>query len=144
MQGSRGLSGGCTTTRYTYLKWDLGSLTGNAVTATLTLNAPQYTGPNGVILGVYAVAEDAWSEATVTWNTRPAVGALLAQLSDPLGMPSINFASAALVSYLNAEWAGDGIASLAIGYADCPALSAPQLQTSSKEGAFAPTLTIGQ
>jgi hypothetical protein len=139
---SRGPTGPCTTTRYTYLKWDLGPLTGNALTATVTLNLPQYAGPSGVVFGLYAVADDTWAESTLTWNTQPSVGALLATVSDPLGLATIDFASPALLAYLNGERAGDGIISLALGVADCPALSAPQLQMSSKEGALAPELIV--
>jgi hypothetical protein len=142
--GSRGVSGGCETRRYTYVKWDLGTMTGNALTATVTLSAAEYIGPNsGVVVGLYAVSDDTWGENTVTWDNRPVVGALLAQVSEVGGQGSVSFASAELVAYLNAEWAGDGIVSLAVGYVDCPPLSAPQLQTSSKEGAVAPRLTVG-
>jgi hypothetical protein len=139
---ARGTSGNCTTTRYSYLKWDLLPLTGNATAVTVTFSLPEYIGANGVVLALYAVADDAWNELTVTWNSRPGVGAQLAQLDGPLGLPTLDFSSPALLAYLNSERSGDGIISLALGVAGCPALSAPELQLSSKEGALAPKLTI--
>jgi hypothetical protein len=50
--------------------------------------------------------------------------------------------SAALVSYINAERDGDGTASFAIGWADCPTLSAPQLRVDASEGALAPQFIL--
>jgi hypothetical protein len=89
------------------------------------------------------VAADTWDENTLTWNNRPVVGSLLAQTSQVSGQAEITFpTSAAWVSYLNAERNGDGVASLAVGWADCPTLAAPQLRLDSSEGTLVPDLTL--
>jgi hypothetical protein len=143
-QGSRGLTGACNTTRWAYVKFALTSLASDTLTATLALRNAQFSGgTSGFVLGLYAVADDSWNENTLTWNNRPAAGSLLVQTSQVPGQAQITFpTSAALVSYINAERNGDGTASFAIGWADCPALSAPQLRVDSSEGAAAPEFIL--
>jgi hypothetical protein len=144
MQGSRGASGSCATTRYTYLKFRLDVVAGQAATVTLTLNNAQYAGPtSGLTLGLYAVADDGWNENIVTWNNRPTVGNLLSQTDQVVGQNQVMFpASAALVTFINAERTGDGVASLALGWADCPPISAPQLRVDSTEQIDSPELFL--
>jgi hypothetical protein len=143
-QGSRGLTGACNTTRYIYVKFSLTSLASDSTAATLVLKNVQFTGgASGFVLGLYSVADDTWDETTLTWNNRPAVGSLLTSTSQVVGQTQITLpTSAALVSFLNAERTGDGVASLAVGWADCPALTAPQLRVDSSEGALVPDLTM--
>jgi subtilisin family serine protease len=143
-QGSRGLTGACNTTRWVYAKFALTTLASDTAAATLTMYGPQYSGPpTGLILGLYSVANDSWSENTLTWNNRPAVGSLLAQTSQVVGQPQITFpTSAALTSFINAQRSGDHVASLAIGWVDCPTLSAPQLRMDSREGTAAPEFRL--
>jgi hypothetical protein len=138
--GSRGTSGSCNTTRQTLVKFDVSPLSTDVVSASLSLQRTQYTGPaSGWILGVWPVA-DGWDELTVTWNTRPISGGtpLSTKLppmpgpSQPLIFPS----TAALVAYINSQRPAngrDGLASFAWGYVDCPLLSAPHYRNDSKE-----------
>jgi hypothetical protein len=143
-QGSRGLTGACNTTRWTYVKFALTPLATDTLTATLALRNAQFTGgTSGFTLGLYAVADDGWSESTLTWANRPAVGSLLAQTSQVPGQAQVTFPTgAALASFINAERDGDGTASFAIGWADCPTLSAPQLRVDASEGALAPQFIL--
>lgn len=145
-QGSRGVSGPCNTTKYSYLKFNVGILASDMTTATLTLDETLYTGPGaGVVTGLFAVNDDSWQETTITWNNRPAViTPALATDNVPVTGQLVSFASAPLLAYLNGERVGDGIASLAVGYVDCPPVSAPQLQNSSKEGPLPPGLSVVQ
>jgi hypothetical protein len=112
--------------------------------ATLALKNAQFSGgTSGFILGLYAVSDDSWDESTLTWNNRPAVGSLLASTSQVVGQTQIVFpTSAALVNFINAERDGDGVASFAVGWVDCPALSVPQLRVNSSEGASAPEFVL--
>jgi hypothetical protein len=89
------------------------------------------------------VSDDSWNETTLTWNNRPAVGSLLSSTSQVVGQTQVVFpTSGALVSFINAERDGDGIASLAVGWADCPTLTAPQLRADSSEGTAAPEFVL--
>jgi hypothetical protein len=149
LQGSRAPTTQCNTTKYTWLKFDLASLSGDATTATLRLSNPQYTGPaTGVVLGLFAVADDTWTEDTLTWENHPASSivspALALRAPPPNGQPNYGFSSPELMNYINGERNGDGLASLVLAYVDCPSLSAPQSRVSSKEGQAAPLLLLDE
>lgn len=62
--------------RISYLKFDLSAVSGTLASAKLRLHA-RLSGPNaGTISGaVYPVSNSTWSETTITWNNRPALGA---------------------------------------------------------------------
>jgi hypothetical protein len=67
-------------TRRTYLKFDVSHISDNdRVTLRLHGNASSDTGP--VKSTVYAVSDTSWDERTVTWNTRPALGAVLGSVT---------------------------------------------------------------
>jgi hypothetical protein len=142
VQGSRGPTWPlCAATKNTLMKFDL-SITGAIITTSLVLPTVQYAGPNtGVTLGVWA-SDDDWDEFTVTWNTRPiSTGAPLSTRSFPTASPLVFLGTPELVGYLNSQRpanGGDGIASLSIGWADCPPLSAPQFRTASKDNLSLP------
>jgi hypothetical protein len=89
------------------------------------------------------VSDDSWSESTLTWNNRPSVGSLLSSTGQVVGQTQVVFpTSAALASFINAERHGNGVASFAIGWADCPTLSAPQLRADSSESTVAPAFAL--
>jgi hypothetical protein len=148
-QGSRGPSGLCRTTYQTLLKFDISALSGDVVTASLTLQNSQSTSVIGAIMGIWGVG-DAWDEATVTWNTRPiSSDAPLASVSPlPSTGPLVFASTPALVSYINSQRpasGGDGLASFVTGYVDCPLLAAPQVRNASKENTLnlPPLLDVG-
>jgi hypothetical protein len=143
-QGQRSVSGQCISTLYTYLKFRLSLFPTDMATVTLTLHNPQYVGPLlGSVAGLYAVNDDTWNENTLTWNNRPAVGPLLSQTTQVVAQPHILFpTSAALVNFINGERAGDRVASLALGWADCAVFANPQLRVDSSEGAEPPELLL--
>jgi subtilisin family serine protease len=143
-QGSRGLTGACNTTKYAYVKFDLNPMSSDNSAVTLGVRGAQYSGPpTGVLLGLYAVSDDSWSENTLMWNNRPAVGSLLSSTGQVPGQAQVVFpTTAALVSFINAQRNADGVASMAVGWADCPPLSAPQLRVDSSEGALVPEFIL--
>lgn len=63
--------------RYAYLKFDIGNLNGQIAGAKLRLFGRLAGAAGGdVPLGVYAVPEIGWNEASLTWNNKPPAGAI--------------------------------------------------------------------
>jgi glucose/arabinose dehydrogenase len=62
--------------RHAYLKFDLGSL-GGIGSATLRLfgRLNDASASAGVLSGVFAASDAAWTESGLTWNSRPSIGA---------------------------------------------------------------------
>lgn len=70
-------------TRWTYLKFDL-SGAGAVTSAALQLNRRSASNSVQFTVGAYACLNTSWSEATITWNTRPGP---LGGGSNPIGDP---------------------------------------------------------
>lgn len=107
--------GNCTVSRITYLKWNLADVAGQTISnAALTLTREGATSnPNNYTVGLYRVG-DGWDEDS-TWNTSPVPGSLIETKAFPAANGNtVVFNSAALVSYLQGENTGDGVASFAI------------------------------
>lgn len=64
-------------TEVSYLLFDLRAVCAPVTGAVLRLRARADGSAGGDAVGVFAVADTTWDEATVTWASRPAVGALL-------------------------------------------------------------------
>jgi hypothetical protein len=64
-------------TRHAYLRVGTAAHTTPIATANLRVSA-RNTGSGNNTLRLYAAANATWSESSITWNTRPALGALLA------------------------------------------------------------------
>ena len=62
--------------RESYLRFDLSSLNGPVVSATLRLKVESTTG-SGDTHTAYFASDDSWGETTITWNTKPVAGILL-------------------------------------------------------------------
>lgn len=62
-------------TELAYLLYDLSGMSGTVTRATLTLHAQSDSHAEGDGGSVYAVADTSWSESTLTWASRPALGA---------------------------------------------------------------------
>jgi hypothetical protein len=64
---------------YAYLKYDLSSIPATATITSATLMAYcDVTVPDeGVVTQLYAVSDNSWSRDTITWDNKPASGALL-------------------------------------------------------------------
>jgi hypothetical protein len=139
-QGSRGVSGPCSTTKPVLLKFDVALIANDVTTASLKLQNTYYTGPSSnIVLGIWP-AGDNWDELTVTWNTRPiSYGPPLSTRSSPMpptGDILLFPSTAALVNYVNSQLlinGGDGVVTLMTGYVTCPPLQAPQVRNNSKE-----------
>lgn len=96
----------------TFLMFDV-TYTGSLSSATLWLYNLQATGAGTI--GVYAVADDSWTEGSVTWNNQPTWPA-----PSPWNTPLATSAAAAgwmsfdVTSWVTAQHAGDGVASFAV------------------------------
>ncbi len=62
--------------RNAYFRFDTGSVSGNVTSAKLRFYGGLST-TGTMSAGVFAVADTKWSEAGLTWSTRPAVGSML-------------------------------------------------------------------
>jgi GH35 family endo-1,4-beta-xylanase len=71
--------------RVGYLKFDLAGITGNVTAARLRLH--DIAEPQGI--RVMAVASNAWAESTLTWNNRPATGAVIGSAPAPATLPAV-------------------------------------------------------
>lgn len=98
--GSAGLS------RESFLRFDAPTLPGTLAAATLRLMPVAANVPATQLLAF--VADDAWSEATLTWSTRPASGPPLAAWTVQAGAA----VELSLNDLVRQEQAGDGLLSL--------------------------------
>jgi len=98
---------------HTYLKFNVAIPTGNIVTgATLHLQV-RTTGTNGTnySVNVHSVADTTWTEGTLNWNNRPAMGGVVASLPAPLSIGQV--VSQSLPS---SAFSGPGLYSLGLAY----------------------------
>jgi hypothetical protein len=109
--------------RYTYLRFDLRSVQGTVTSAALRLygrhvSTASWSGSDAV----YGVADTAWAETGakgITWNTKPRLGqSALATVHTGVGS---GYYTWNVGSYMAAQQAGPGVASLALAM---PALHA--------------------
>lgn len=108
--------GACTVSRITYVKFDVSGAAGKTInSALLTLTRTGGTSnPNNYTVGLYEVADDSWT-ASSTWNTAPTLGSQIETRAFPAANgDTTEYSSAALVSYLQSEADGDGVASFAV------------------------------
>jgi PKD repeat protein len=96
--------------RHTYLRFDLSEVTGTVISAQLMLRCRNLPNGSPGAAFVYSVAEDNWSEETITWNNAPGAGSLLDSRTD------INTEGADytwdVTDFVVSEMAGDKIVSL--------------------------------
>lgn len=111
----------CNPTDITYLRWDLTDIPAAAVvyTASLTLMTSYTSNTSDVVLGLYET-ENGWQEETLTYQTAPALGALIETQPAPIvNGQTVTFDSVALVAYLNNRLSvGDGGASFALRFVE--------------------------
>jgi RHS repeat-associated protein len=61
-----------------YLKFDISELVNACnLTATLRVNGQTRSGGTNIPVAAHAVADTSWGEGTITWNNKPALGAVL-------------------------------------------------------------------
>jgi hypothetical protein len=124
--------------RESLLRFDLSSVPRAPERATLILECQTSDGGGDIAdLRVHAVADDTWTEASVTWLNRPAPGAFLsrAQTEAPPALVTLDVSE-----HVRAEYGGDGIVSLALlQQQDENGLLAV---CSSREGSAPPTLEV--
>lgn len=127
-------------TREAYLKFDLSGYAGSKVeSATVKLFAAAVGANVGATEANY-VTDDSWTESSITWNTKPASGAVLAAWPKPAASRFVEFD---VTDQLNAELAKSGDKKLSIRISTLT--SADGVDYSTKEAAAAgnrPTLVI--
>jgi hypothetical protein len=123
--------------RQVYLGFDLGPIQGVVTNATLRLFvASKEGGDSAIPVKAYQVANDNWTEGGITWNNRPAAGALIA---------TANVTSAGVwyswdvTAFVATQAAGDAAASFVLMDTDLTGLMAT---FHSREGANVPALDL--
>lgn len=124
-------AGGKNNSRQTYLKFPVASLAGMGRSdLILRCDSIGTEGSYGHVVELWQVANDVWSEATLTWANRPAGGALIQTFS--LSPADVGKDISVDVSaFITAEAAGDGTASFVLTQ---PAKANRTVIFSSKEG----------
>jgi hypothetical protein len=97
--------------RVTYFQFDVSSLPPNVGTVTLNVYGGITDTSNDVDAYACEVQDDNWTEAGITWNNRPAVGASFAK-EHFTNVPQCH--SIDVTDYIKVQAAGDHIASLAL------------------------------
>ncbi len=110
-----------------YLKFSVAGVTGPVDDVKLRLYV---TDPSDVAGAIYSVADTAWSEGTITWNTRPSAGSLLGAGGAAASGTWVEFD-------LGAAIAADGVYSFALKDGGSDAV-----WYSSKEGSKPPQLVV--
>ncbi|MEX2382381.1 MAG: carbohydrate-binding protein [Opitutales bacterium] len=124
-------------TRRIFLKFPVADLaSATQVNLALRVVSLGTEGPSGHSFTLHEVADDAWTEAEITWNTQPSVGtAILSRTvtSAEVGTDIL----LDVTDYVKAQAAGDGMVTLALVQ---PANTNRMVTFSSKEGEVAPRL----
>jgi hypothetical protein len=94
-----------------YLRFDLSSLSGPVGSARLKVTTTNSTAGSVI---VSAVPDDSWGELTITYNNRPALGSTLGTIEIPGGVNNVD-QYIDITDYINAQIAGNGLASLNLG-----------------------------
>lgn len=127
IQGSSGPGGGCDPVRTVFMKWDLSGQLGETATAVLTLTTTNVTSQAaGQTITLYELADDSWTE-DVTFNTfNPTLGAEIQSVNLPNPVPAgtqVVFDNGNLVNWVNSQFNGDQVMSVALRFATCAATS---------------------
>lgn len=149
---TRGDTNACNTSWRTYLKWDLTDIANpseiSSAQLKLWINGSTGDWTSTRTVSLFQVTNDSWNNGT-TWNTSPAPGALIQTvgLSHPSGSISnqyLTFSGPNLVSFLQAEAAGDDVASFAVVMTgDCTAGTVGlRFDSIDKAGGVPPVLEI--
>ncbi|NUT36878.1 MAG: polysaccharide lyase 8 family protein [Hamadaea sp.] len=101
--------------RRSFLKFDLSGLAVAPRRAVLWVygETADSAGTHATV-SAYAVADDSWTESGVTWNSQPALGAVLA--SGPIGDVK-DWIPLDVTAYAQAQWAGDKVATVGLAEA---------------------------
>ncbi len=97
-----------------YLTWDLSDVPGTITEATLTLHAQSDDHANGDGGLLYVVGDTAWDEASLTWNNRPPLGAVVGSFPAVVANDSVSFdvsahvAAGTLVSFAIGDGGDNG------------------------------------
>ena len=126
-----------------FLRFDLSTLPpGSVITsARLEMFCWKATGPS-LATEADAVASDSWLESAITWNNQPALGATLATTT--LAQGNINvWYDWDVTSYVQGEWAGDKLVSLAVKAATESSATTASYAFDAKEfGSNTPVLRV--
>ncbi|MEO6218796.1 MAG: DNRLRE domain-containing protein [Ginsengibacter sp.] len=98
-------------TRYSYLKFSLGSIV-NVKSAKLRIYGYNMDNTSVINMAVYSVNDDSWSETGITFNNAPASGAL--SLSSTVVNDVIAYYELDVSDFVKSQLAGDKIVSLVL------------------------------
>lgn len=121
--------------RMAFLKFDLSGISGPIYNARLRLNVTN-TPPDTAQNSLHFVADDAWSEASITWSNQPAAGMLLENKEVPL--VSGQWLECDVTNIVNNELAGDGVLSFRLSESTMDNLYA--FASKEEGGGFAPQI----
>ncbi|MDF2923304.1 MAG: hypothetical protein K0R57_2218 [Paenibacillaceae bacterium] len=98
--------------RESYLKFDLRQISGLVNSVTLYVyGAVTDGGGTAIDVNLHEVNEDAWSETTLTWNNKPAVGSILGTVNFN---KTVQWRPFDITAFAQQEFAGDRVISLAL------------------------------
>jgi 2',3'-cyclic-nucleotide 2'-phosphodiesterase (5'-nucleotidase family) len=126
-----------------FLRFDLSSLPAGSVITSAQLQMYNWRsiGPS-LIAEAHAVANDTWGESTITFANQPTLGDTLATTTLASGNTNVWY-SWDVTSYVQGEWAGDKLVSLAVKAATESAATTSTYGFDSKEfGSTAPVLRV--
>ena len=100
--------------RKAYLKFDLRGFSGTITKAELKIGLERVATPG--FANLYPISNDSWTEATLTWNNAPAVGAVLRGQRFPSRSPTLPDTAYVfdVTSYVQSEFAGNKIVSFCL------------------------------
>jgi hypothetical protein len=117
----------------TYLKFDLSSVSGTVTSATLHMRARGVSEASGDGGQAYAISDTSWTEDSLTWNNRPALGSALG------AYPAVSPNDEVAIDVTAGVRAGGQVAlALAMTEADSPHFSSKE----DGDGSGAPILEI--
>ncbi|MBW5445712.1 DNRLRE domain-containing protein [Cohnella sp. CFH 77786] len=121
-----------------YYKFDFGGFTGTVNEATVILT-PLSAGTSGIQNQVAFVSDNTWTEGGITWNTKPASGAVLGTYTVTPGVPI----RIDVTSQVRAAMSGDKKISIRV-FCTSPAGSRPLVSYGSSEHSDAQVLPVLQ
>lgn len=143
----RGDTMSCTQTQIVYLKWNLADVAdpSRAQYAGIQLRANFVSGAvSQTQVTMYQVSDDSWSEGTVIFNGRPALGPVL-DAKTITAASTVTFNAPAILDFFKQQANGDDVATVALAMTGNCSAGATTVRFDSSEpaaGGVAPTLDL--
>ena len=134
----KNISGG-TTTRYTFLKFDLSSITGPVSAASLTLSGISGNSTADTV-AAYAVADTTWTETGLTYGNMPAIGSALSSTVSMSGATLMPYTWSGLAGYINAH--RGGLVAIALEMSNTPSSGGADSFNTKEAASSRPVLNV--